>query len=702
MKFGNLGLLTRLTAGAMVPVALVVVLTVVGWRSMTSLGAASYVVDHTHRTIESAKTIEKLAADMEIGFRGYLLVGKEEHLGPYNESLKTIKGSFDSLKAAVADDPTQVEILNKAEQLISQWHKTVAEPQIAVRRQVGTGKDMKDLAAMVREGSAKDNFAKFGPLVDELLTEQGRIATASEKGLAGEQDAQKVTQAFLRVKGAHRISQKMLELVAAGKSMEAGVQGYLLTGDEASLFPYFDGKERLLKHMGELRSEFAASPSHARSLDQMEALIKEWVEVSAEPSIALRRQIDSSMTMANVNELVAKDDGKAIFDRFRALMTEFVDNEERLLRQRDHMVKETERTGKRFLLLGTLAVLAAAFLISVVGARTITKPITGAMDLAEAISTGDLTRNMIAGGGDELGRLGKALNRMVENLRLETRRNSEGINILAATASEISATAAELAAITSKTSSAVTQTTTTVEEVKQAARISGDKAKAVAEEARQALKTSEEGKKATEETIEGMNLIKNQMESIGETVVRLSEHGRAIEEIIGSVQDLADQSNLLAVNASIEAARAGDQGRGFAVVAHEIKTLAEQSRQAAQQVRTILEENRKWVSEVVMATEQGTKAVEAGVKQSGVSGESIGALVKSVQQSSQAASVIEVTSEQQYVGVNQVATAMMNIEQAMAQTVSGSSELEAASRRLEELGSQLKDMNRRYKITASD
>ena len=133
-------------------------------------------------------------------------------------------------------------------------------------------------------------------------------------------------------------------------------------------------------------------------------------------------------------------------------------------------------------------------------------------------------------------------------------------------------------------------------------------------------------------------------------MVKLSDQGKAIEEIIEVVQDLADQSNLLAVNASIEAARAGDRGKGFAVVAHEIKTLADQSKEATEQVRGILQETRQWISAVVMATEQGIKAVEAGVEQSALAGESIEALVSSVVQSSHAASIIETTSDQQAVG----------------------------------------------------
>ena len=96
-------------------------------------------------------------------------------------------------------------------------------------------------------------------------------------------------------------------------------------------------------------------------------------------------------------------------------------------------------------------------------------------------------------------------------------------------------------------------------------------------------------------------------------MVKLSEQSQAIEEIIVSVQDLADQSHLLAVNASIEAARAGDQGKGFAVVANEIKSLADQSKEATDQIRSILDDTRKWVSAVVMAAEPRVFAWESSL-----------------------------------------------------------------------------------------
>src|SRR5207302_9134131 len=120
--------------------------------------------------------------------------------------------------------------------------------------------------------------------------------------------------------------------------------------------------------------------------------------------------------------------------------------------------------------------------------------------------------------------------------------------------------------------------------------------------------------------------IQSQMESIAESIVRLSEQSQSIGEIISTVNDLAEQSNLLAVNAAIEAAKAGEQGKGFTVVAHEVKSLAEQSKQATSQVRAILSDIQRATNGAAMAVEQGAKAVEEGVRQSAEAGRSIAQL----------------------------------------------------------------------------
>ncbi|OGU77918.1 MAG: hypothetical protein A2279_02920 [Stygiobacter sp. RIFOXYA12_FULL_38_9] len=201
-----------------------------------------------------------------------------------------------------------------------------------------------------------------------------------------------------------------------------------------------------------------------------------------------------------------------------------------------------------------------------------------------------------------------------------------------------------------------------------------------------------------DETVSGMNNIQVQMESVANTIVRLSEQSQQIGGIIASVNDVADQSNLLAVNASIEAAKAGEQGKGFAVVAQEIKSLAQQSKQATILVRNILVDIQKATSAAVMATEQTSKAVENGVKQSTQAGESIRKLAEGSSRAVEAATQIVASSQQQVVGMDQIGLAMNNINQAGAENAASMLQAEKAAKGLNELGQKLKAMVEQYKI----
>ncbi len=266
------------------------------------------------------------------------------------------------------------------------------------------------------------------------------------------------------------------------------------------------------------------------------------------------------------------------------------------------------------------------------------------------------------------------------------------INQLSSSSAEILATTTQVAAGAAETSSAVSETTVTVEEVKQTAQLASQKARLVSDSAHKATQTSQTGRKSVEDSIQGMQRIQEQMESIAESIVRLSEQSQAIGEIIATVNDLAEQSNLLAVNAAIEATKVGEQGKGFVVVAQEIKSLATQSKEATAQVRTLLGDIQKATGAAVLATEQGTRAVDAGVKQTAEAGEAIRQLADSVNESAQAATQIAASSQQQMVGMDQVAQAMENIKQASLQNVAGTKQAEAAAQSLHELGQTLSAM----------
>ena len=360
--------------------------------------------------------------------------------------------------------------------------------------------------------------------------------------------------------------------------------------------------------------------------------------------------------------------------------------------------EQANQSFRIFLFVG-IAVIVIGAILALLMERVMAEPLRGLSRAADRVAAGDLTVDVFQDNrADEVGGLVRAFRTMIESQRRVTREILEGVGVLASSAGEIVATTSQVASSAAETASAVSETTATVEEVKQTAGVSSQKAKYVSESAQKVAQVSQTGRKSVESAIAGMQRIQEQMESIAESIVRLSEQSQAIGEIIASVNDLAEQSNLLAVNAAIEATRAGEQGKGFGVVAQEIKSLAEQSKQATAQVRTILGDIQKATSAAVMATEQGAKAVEAGVKQSSAAGESIRLLANSISEAAQAAVQIAASSQQQMVGMDQVALAMENIKQASMQNVSGTKQAETAAQSLHELGQKLIRVLEQYRI----
>jgi methyl-accepting chemotaxis protein len=695
VRLSDIGLRVKIMAGGLIPVILAAVLLAVILINFRSMSKSVLWVDHTHRIIR--QTVETQADTMALlaWLRGFLLTGDERFMEEFKRREAKIDQEFSELKRVGADNATQAKALSQGQEILDGVRKRV-QIGIAMRREISSGKDMHDLVNLLSE-TKSGGLGRFFSLtrtfiegqrndLDKMRTEAAASGTPQTSGSPTLMDHSLVSL------------QQAFEIRAAGLEMEANERGFLLTGKDESLASYEASSKQAFALLEKQKERAADNPGQAKLVAQIEDSLRAWIKDSAEPEIALRKQISASKKMRDLQAEVAGADTKGGLHKFDDALGSFKEMQENLLKEREKISEQSTETTQEVLVAGLAFIVFASMLISYFLAGYVAKPLAQAVDLAERIGSGDLSQTLETRGKDEVGRLAQALNQMVEYLKQQAGRTVEGINVLASSAAEISATVAQLATSTSKTSSAVAETTTTVEQVKQAARVSSDKAKKVAESAQQAVQTTEAGKKATDDTVHRMNLIKEQMESIGETVVRLSEHSQAIEEIIGTVQDLADQSNLLAVNASIEAARAGDQGKGFAVVAHEIKTLADQSKSATEQVRAILEETRKWVSAVVMAAEQGSKAVEAGVTQSVMAGESIQSLSQSVAASSQAASIIHTSTEQQFVGVDQVAAAMGNIDQAMQQNIAGTTQLESAAKRIEELGGSLREFVARYKM----
>lgn len=286
----------------------------------------------------------------------------------------------------------------------------------------------------------------------------------------------------------------------------------------------------------------------------------------------------------------------------------------------------------------------------------------------------------------------------LSNLNLEISRAVQELN---GSSVELMSLVNQQTAGASEQSAAIHQTSSTVNEVKATIEQTNQRAHTMSDSALRSVNVAEDGQQAVIETVSGMNSIKEQVETIAENILVLSEQTQQIGEIIASVNDIAEQSNLLALNAAVEAARAGEHGRGFAVVANEVRNLAERSKKATAQVRTILSDIQKATNAVVMVTEEGTKGVEQGVRLVDRAGLTIRQLSDIIRENLNSTQQIMAVIQQQNVGVEQVAQAMTNINEVTNQNVAATRQLQQSVEGMNHLAERLNKLTSSYDIDTS-
>ena len=511
----------------------------------------------------------------------------------------------------------------------------------------------------------------------------------------------------------------------------------LLGNDEARHSDYQTQIQRSSERNGQLlahlRQTLGSDPEVATLIDKLEALRGTFAhtrDTQVLPLLESGRKAEAQRLFSGIQE--------ERVSQMMALGEQLTELTALRVRQGQQDARQTlERQRQQLLQLGLLmAVISGLFAWWL--SHHIAKPLTRLTAWAERISGGDIPQDMTSSSRqDEVGRLSQAFTRMglylqnlagkaeslaqgqlheeiqtvserdvlggafatmVRNLRELVQEMNEGISVLASSSEEILAATSQVATSTQETATAISEIATTVEEVKQTAVLAGSKSQGVAESTERTRQVALGGRQAVEDALSGMQQIREQMQAVAESIMRLGEQSQAIGEIVASVGDLAEQSNLLGVNASIEAVKAGEIGKGFSVVAQEVKALAEQSKQATAQVRGILGEIQKAMTKAVLLAEQGGKTVESGYERARVSGEAIRSLSDSIEQSSEMALQIAATSQQQLVGMDQIAAAMENIRQASQDNVGGTRQVDLAARNLHRLGLTLKGLATRFKL----
>jgi len=319
---------------------------------------------------------------------------------------------------------------------------------------------------------------------------------------------------------------------------------------------------------------------------------------------------------------------------------------------------EASKTG---ILIGIALAIALAIPISVWVVRSITAPINQTVEVMKKVADCDLTASLDIRSGDEIGEMADALNAAVNKLRTTMEAVTANAQSASSSSQELSAAAEMLAGGAQEQASSLEETSASLEQITATVRQSADNAKQASQIASSSRESAERGQHVVTSAITAME--------------EINTASAKISDIISTIDEIAFQTNLLAVNAAVEAARAGEEGRGFAVVASEVRSLAQRSAGAAKEIKALIQDSLRKV-------EKGSELVNR-------SGETLLSIVGSVKKVTDIVGEIAAAAEEQSIGVDQVNTAVTQIDQVTQQNSAQTEELSSTAQTLADQSTRL-------------
>ncbi|OCR26807.1 chemotaxis protein [Pseudomonas syringae] len=346
------------------------------------------------------------------------------------------------------------------------------------------------------------------------------------------------------------------------------------------------------------------------------------------------------------------------------------------------------------LIVATILTILFAWLLT----KSITQPIAAALEAAETIAEGNLTRPIKVDGTDEAGRLLAAMQKMQEKLR-------DTLMHISGSATQLASAAEELNAVTDESARGLTQQNN---EIEQAATAVNEMTSAVEEVARNAISTSDASKSATTsagdgrdlvmETVSAIERMSGDVQSTADLIGNLANESRDIGKVLDVIRGLADQTNLLALNAAIEAARAGEAGRGFAVVADEVRALAHRTQQSTSEIERMIGSIQGGTEQAVNSMRNSTERAESTLNIAKGAGLALDTINTAIVEINERNLVIASAAEEQAQVAREVDRNLVNIRDLSAQSSDGANQTSAASGELTRLAIDLNSMVARFSL----
>ncbi len=464
---------------------------------------------------------------------------------------------------------------------------------------------------------------------------------------------------------------------------ESAQRAYTLMGKEEFLTGY-EAINNLGRQLDALQLGVSDNPDQVNSCTRLREAIDLKIAFMSR-CISLKRSGQEAELKDYINSGEGLDKAQAIH-RFAAAMDGVESN---LLEKRRTTLASTQAGLNWTLLVGLCVDLVVGLVVlSVLGQRL--APLAPAATFAERIGRGDLTSDPLpVRNNDEVGRVCTSLNQMLGNLRVASQQNQNHADTLNGATARIASASKEQAVALQQQSTAMQQTSVTLEELGQSASQIADRAREVASRAEATSQAAGAGLESVRKSVRSTRSLVDQVQVVSERINALGEKTDAIRSIVLSVNDIAERSNVLALNAAILAAAAGSEGKSFTVVANEMKSLADQCKEATVQVRELLGDVERGIQASVALIEEAGKRGMSGTTFTDEASVSIHQLNSQVNDSSQAFQQIVAATNQQKLAFEQVSEALLSIRQATQQSAATTQQLEQTTTELHRLSGDL-------------
>jgi methyl-accepting chemotaxis protein len=457
-------------------------------------------------------------------------------------------------------------------------------------------------------------------------------------------------------------------------------------------FELFDLRNQQIRDAQKVYEPLIEGPQERAAYDQYVQLLAQYRQLEDRmKTLSRNNQVDELRTMLN-SELLSNSEA------VNAALAKLLEINTQQIEVTDTRAGEQYSTSLNLVI--TLLVIASGLtlLFAWLLTNSITKPIANALSAAEEIAEGNLTRPIHVDGDDEAGRLLLAMSKMQEKLR-------DTLQRISGSATQLASAAEELNSVTDESARGLTQQNN---EIEQAATAVNEMTSAVEEVARNAVSTSEASKNATtsagdgrdlvQETVSAIERMSADVQSTATLIGDLANESRDIGKVLDVIRGLADQTNLLALNAAIEAARAGEAGRGFAVVADEVRALAHRTQQSTSEIERMIGSIQSGTEHAVNSMRNSTERAESTLNIARGAGLSLDTINSAIVEINERNLVIASAAEEQAQVAREVDRNLVNIRDLSVQSATGANQTSAASNELSRLALDLNNMVGRFSL----